>query len=113
MAEINTKIVADAILKKVKHLELGRTKIDKLAKAKAETLVEFKKQVAISTATKKANGTPTTIIDKVIYEDEPLRDALYASDMAEMSYKAFIVKMDALKAELNGWQSINRHLSEV
>ena len=105
--------VSQQILKKVQDLELGRSKIDGLAKNKAKTLVEHKKQVAIAILKLRADGTPTTILDKAIYAEQLVQDALYACEMAEVQYKAFIVKMDAIKAELNGYQSINKHLSEL
>ena len=105
--------VAEEILKKVRLLEKGRGKISALATAKAKTLVEYKKQVAIAILKLRADGTPTTILDKAIYAEPLVQDALYASEMAEVQYKALLVKMDAVKAELNGFQSLNRHLSEV
>ena len=105
--------VGKEIIKKVQLLEHGRGKINALAQAKAKTLVEHKKQVAIAIAKHRADGVPVSVMDKLIYEDKLVRDALYEMEMAEVQYKALIVKMDSIKAELNGYQSINRFLSEL
>ena len=54
---------------------------------------------------------PTTIIEKVakgICWKECLE-----KDLAETQYKVNLEKADIIKAQLNGYQSINRYLSET
>lgn len=110
---------AEKINGKVNQLAEMRVGINALASAKARTISDYDRSLAI-TLIKMRNGVkmqlegqtienpPTTIMEKLargICWKEKL-----AMEEAETRYKAHISSMDSIKAELNGLQSVNRHL---
>ena len=90
------------------------------AEAKAKAKGEYEKQLAI-TIIKLKNGLitefegqeiplnmPGNLIEKIA-KGICWKESI-AMDEAEAKYKALITDIDAIKSQLNGWQSINRHL---
>jgi hypothetical protein len=113
--------VAKAIEEKIKLLEMGREALKEKALAKAKAISEYEKALTL-TIIKLRNGVefefegerivnpPTTLIEKIakgICFNEKLQ-----MEEAEAEYKVVITKLEAIEAELNGYQSINRYLSE-
>ena len=113
--------VARKIEEKINTLELGRDLLKTKATEKAESIAEYEKMIAV-TIIKLKNGAEfeldghkvknpqVTIMEKIakgICYQEKLD-----MELAEANYKNAIVGMTALQAELNGYQSIFKHLEE-
>lgn len=109
----------DAIESLINQLEKAKAQIKDRGKRKAETLAEYDKQLAI-TIIKLKNGVkfklgdvetmdmPATIIEKTakgICFQEKLD-----METADAEYKSLITYIEVTEAQLNGFQSINRHL---
>jgi hypothetical protein len=111
--------VASQIESKIRLLEKGRSELEPLAQKRAETLSEYDKQMAIAVLQLR-NGKVVEIGGEMI-KDPPVSIierlakgmcAEYAmeAELADAKYKLSVKKLDAVQAELNGWQSINRYL---
>lgn len=115
-------IVARMIQDKVTLLEKGRAELEKRAKRKAESIANYEKNIAIVTMGLKNGQTfelegeaienpPATLIDKiakgVCYQEK------LDAELSDAQYRNAIVGLTTIQAELNGLQSINRHLSEL
>lgn len=109
----------EEILHKIKELRLARSVIFQSAKAKAKAISAFAKKVTI-TEIKLKNG----LIDKIdgIEVGHVVASAarkiaegycwqeLHDKELAEALYKSNLTNIEAIKAELNGLQSVNKHL---
>lgn len=102
--------VANAIEFKIKQLEELRRKIEGSATEKARAISEYDKAIAKQVFVLREKGHPSTIVKELAkgkcYQER------YDMELADGLYKSLISNMNCLQAELNGWQSINRHLSE-
>jgi len=112
--------ISQKIEQKIKLLERGRTELNDLMRTLAQTRAEYDKAVAVAivmlrngheykVGDESIKDPPVSIIDKLtrgICHEEKL-----AVELAEGMSKACIEKLKAVQAELNGYQSINRHLS--
>ena len=111
--------ISHRINEKIELLEKGRSLLLKRARRKAESIANYEKVLAITIIKLKANAIPeifgmeidnlpATLIEKTA------RGLIYSEklemELAEAEYKAAIVGMSAIQAELNGYQSINRFL---
>ena len=100
--------VSKDISDKIKLLEVGRSGLRELAVNKANAIGDYRKAMEIAVFTLKAAGNAATLIKDLARgkcnEEET------NMDLAESLYKIQITKMDSIKAELNGHQSIYRHL---
>lgn len=81
-----------------------------IARAKAMSNYDMRIQIAIVTL-REEGKFPATLIDRIAR-------GICAKDkedmeIAESNYKACISNLNALMAQLNGYQSIYRHLSET
>jgi len=107
---------------RINALETARAHLHFLATLKAESIALYEKVLAV-TIIKIKNGMevelqgrhivnpPVTIMEKIakgICWEEKL-----TMEKAEALYKAEVVSIQALTAELNGYQSINKYLGEV
>ena len=72
---------------------------------------DLKKRVAVETAKQRAKGTPATIIKDIVSGEVDAEEAHLKQ--TEMELKAKLALIDATKAQLNGWQSINKHFPET
>ena len=89
--------------------EGGRS--EALIQSKAETMRVYDKAIAVTSATLRGGGMPATLI-----KDQAKGDA--SQLMCEMivateTLKAHFARLEYLKAQLNGYQSINRHLEST
>ncbi len=100
--------IAQKIHDAIKEIGKEGQKSEGLINTKATTSADYDKQVAKAILTLKANGHPVSIIDKLARGE--CADALVAKILAEEMLKAHYAKMDRIKAQLNGLQSIYRHL---
>ena len=85
----------------------AETLIDDMAKATAD----FKRERAISSIKKKAEGVAVTMV-KHQAEGE-VADLEAEMIRATHTLKAHFAKREDLRAQLNGYQSINRHLAST
>lgn len=114
--------VAKRMNHRINALASARDNLKSLAEAKAQTIADYEKVLAV-TIIRMKNGMeveldekhiknpPVSIIEKIakgVCWEQKL-----AMEKAEALYKAEIVSIEALSAELNGYQSINKYLSEV
>ena len=84
-------------------------KVLEMIKTKAQAMAEYDKQRGMATGALKKDGVAVSIIDA--RAKEIVSEFLYLKIIAEESLKAHYSRMEQLKAQLNGLQSINRHLS--
>ena len=99
-----------------------RRRLDDLAEHKARTKATWKK-TRTTTMVSLRGGMTFDIGDvKVGYKSESnlrsdaegiISELEYDMDVAESAYKNCIVNLDCLRAQLNGKQSINRHLDNL
>ena len=111
---------ADKIEQKIAALETHRDSLQDASEKKASALSEYEKAVAI-TSLKVKEGLieefegiklPAKVSDtflRMIIKGLNYKK-LYKMSEAESAYKALVTTIDAIRAELNGLQSINRHL---
>lgn len=116
---MQTTKYADKIEEKIKLLEIGREKLLDSAKFKAETIGQYDKKLAI-VLIKLKNGEQLSLDGNVI-KDPPATLAVKIAngicweeciqmELATAEYKVNISKMQAVEAELNGYQSANKWL---
>ena len=114
--------IAMSIENKVGVIQRERPKLSGLAEEKARANAEYEKQLAIVLLKLKNadiaewNGIPVGKIPASIMQ-KVAQGIAYESkiqaDIAESAYKSHVLKLDAIKAELNALQSIYRHLDTV
>ena len=81
-----------------------------LIKEKAESMREYDKALSLGVAALRATETPVTVIDKLA--KGKVAEKLYDKIIAEEHLKAHWHRLEYLKAQLCGFQSIYRHLEE-
>jgi hypothetical protein len=104
----------------INQLKKAKKKLKIGAETKAKTIAEYEKSLAIMIIKLKndaidsfegeiiAKNLPANLIEKIakgICYQEKLN-----MEEAEAKYKALLAYIEAIKAELNGYQSIYRHL---
>ena len=101
--------VAQRIEMLIKEIGKCRREIEAKGIARAKAISNYDMRMGIALVTLRDEGKyPVTILEKVAKK-------LCATDredleIAESGYKACICNLEALKAQLNGYQSIYRHL---
>lgn len=104
---------------KIKLLETARKDLRKYAEAKALKMALYEKELAVCLI-KLKNGTPFEL-DGAVIENPPATtasliakgivwEAKQQAQLAEAQYKLAVTTLDSISAELNGYQSIFRHL---
>ena len=103
-------IIKTARLIELAIMKLGEEgkKLEALNEASALASSEYDKAIGTTIAKLKGKGEPTTIVDKLAKGE--CADLLYMKIVAEGQLKACYSNIDRIKAQLNGYQSINRHL---
>ncbi len=110
---------AERIESKIRLLEQGSLKIDPAITAYVAAAAEYDKQIAI-TEIKLRNGKPLTLDGEAI-KDPPVTiikdiakgycwEYKLRSDDALEKLRAIYKKLGYVESQLNGWQSINKHL---
>jgi len=82
-----------------------------LIEAKAKTTQDYKTARAVYSAKAKGDGMQTTLIKH--HAEGEASEEEYKMIVATEALKAHWAYMDNLKAQLNAYQSINRHLATV
>ena len=103
--------IAHEMQRAIEALKLEGQLSGNLIQAKAESTMKYKQSRAVHAVRAKGEGMQVTLI-KHHAEGEAAQEE-YDMIVATESLKAHWVRMDNLKAQLNGLQSINRHLSTV
>jgi hypothetical protein len=114
--------VARLIEQKINLLQEGRSQLKDKAHYKAETISNYERKIAI-VLIKLKNGEslaldgnviqkPPTTIAKEIARGICWEEKL-ALETAETEYKLTVEKLKSVEAELNGYQSIFRHLEKI
>ncbi len=104
--------VKDCIEKIIADIGHCRRDIETKGNARANAISNYDKQLKIAIVTLKENGKfPATLIEKIA--KGVCSDHRLTLELAEVGYKACISNLTALMAQLNGYQSIYRHLDSV
>lgn len=110
------------IFKKISEMDLIMKNIDNLSEEKANAIGNYEKAVSIALI-RLSNGEQLSLDGKTIKDpkaaaiDKIARGVCskekIAAELAEALYKNAIVKIETLRAEMNGFQSIGRYSQEV
>ncbi len=114
--------IAKRMNHRINELNTKRKELEDLSIKKAQSLGNYEKVIAL-TIMKLRNGfemeldgekvkNPQTTVTEKIAKGICFQEKIDA-ELAESKYKLTIVSMEAIKAELNGYQSISKHLSEI
>jgi len=116
------QVISQQMTKRIKALTDSRSTLKDLAITKANAITEYEKKVAI-TIIKLRNGMeaelegevisnpPVTVIDKVS-KGMCWKEKL-AMEQAIAMYHSETICMNALSVEINGFQSLNKYVTEV
>lgn len=114
--------ISDEIKAKIDELESMKKNLELLATEKARSSAEYEKTLAVTIMAlrngKKFLLSDETIVDPPVSIIEKIAKGIcweesIKSDMAESAYKNSLQIINMTEAQLNGFQSINRHLSEA
>lgn len=102
-------VVAQRIEKLISEIGKTRRQIEEKGRNRAAAITDYDKRIEIAIVTLREQGKfPATLIEKIAKGVcSPER---YAMEVAESDYRACVSNLEALKAQLNGYQSIYRHL---
>jgi len=103
--------VAQQIEKLIEAIRVEGARSTELIEAKAAAMRDYDKELGVAVAALKAAGTAVSIIDR--RAKEKAADLLYEKIVAEETLKAHFKRLEYLAAQLNGYQSINRHLEKT
>ena len=117
---MDVQYVAQKIEQKIQLCERGRTELNDLIRDQAMARAEYDRAIAV-TLVKLRNGVPFELEGHTIKDppvsilDKTARGICHAEKLAMESAeglcKACTEKLRAVQAELNGYQSIYKHLS--
>lgn len=114
--------IAKLIYGRCQELERLKGDLSSLAQKKAETSADYEKTLAMTIVglkngkeyeldTVKITEQPTTVLEKVA--KGICWKAKLEMDLAESAYKNSLKTIELTESQLNGYQSINRYLSEI
>lgn len=103
--------VASNITKLIEAIRSEGGRSAELIQAEAATMRDYDKAMSVASIELKAQGTAVTMIKEL--SKGACSDLLFDMIVAQKSLKAHWQRLDYLKAQLNGYQSINRHLSDA
>jgi len=111
--------LTEQIQKKINEIDMIRMQIKERGENKSQTIGEYEREIAV-TIIKLKNGIEfevdgqkiqnpqVTILEKIargICWDKKIE-----MEKADAAYKSIIVNLEAVEAQLNAFQSLNRHL---
>lgn len=108
---METVKISQLILGKIEQLENLKNDLETTSLIKATTSRDYDKNMALVTLKLRSEGTPASIIERLARGE--CADAKFDMEFAETKYKNVINIIHLTQAQLNGFQSINRHLSEA
>ncbi len=105
---MDSQPVMDRMKIRIKYLEDRRTDLEKMVKDQSESkaLLAYRKAMAMSTVTLKADGHPATLIETMAKGDCAEQEAEWKQ--AQIAMKANLALMEMASKELNALQSMNR-----
>lgn len=113
--------VAKRMNHRINSLETARNELEPVAIKRAQALLEYDKKIAL-TLIRLKNGEKFILDGAEIYKpavsiSEKIAKGIcfqekFDMEVADAAYKSLRSRMDCLKAELNGYQSINKALEE-
>ena len=106
----NPQEVTKLIMDRISLLGKARLKLSELANAKAEAVRVYHKALALK-VDELSGSYPATLT--ITMAKGAVADQRFEREKSEAVYKALIVAINALQAELNGLQSINKYQKEV
>lgn len=120
--KMDITFVADQIKDRIVALARGRELLSGASMKRAQTYAEYDKELGLTLLKLKNNkidsyegisclDLPVSIIDKVA--KSICWEKRLEMDKAEAEYKVVLCKLNTIQSELNGFQSINRHLSTM
>ena len=111
--------IASQMRGKIEELEELRAGLQSASLAKAKAIAEYEKSIALTTL-KLKNGVMRTWegqkVDQLQATIIPTTakgmcwSELYQKELAEANYKSILVQLEVIQTELNGLQSLFRHL---
>ena len=114
--------LSELIRFQIDNLEGMKTKLKERSHRKAQAIANYDKSLAL-TIIEIRNGKGVTVDGKLITDtgvslaDKLAKGACYQQrlemEVAEAEYKSLIAAIEVTKAQLNGLQSINRHLDTI
>lgn len=109
MAEKPIREIIEKLVAEIGHC---RREIETKGNARAKAISNYDKQLKIAIVVLREEGKfPATLIEKIA--KGVCCDHREQLELAEVGYKACISNLEALKAQLNGYQSIYKHLDSV
>ena len=93
----------------IKALSAELERSEGLIAQKAETAAAYDKAAAVQAVRLKDEGLPIGLIEKIVKGE--LADLAAKKIQAEEILRAHFWRLEVLKAQLNGYQSINRYLT--
>ena len=109
--ELDIIVVQERIQTKIAQLNKVMLTMPDKIKAKAKTAAEYDRDIAKTIIFLKDEGTAVSIIDKMARGR--CWEARYAMEEADAMYRATLSEIEVLKAQLNGFQSIFRQMSQI
>ena len=114
--------IADTIQKIIAKIGVCRKEIEGKGQARAKAIKAYDMKLAIALATlresnnyemagRKWEAPPVSIMEKIA--KGIVAEERYNLEIAEAGYKSAICNLEALQAQLNGFQSIFRHLDSA
>lgn len=103
--------IAQKIVNLIDDLRRLCNDLEPLAINMAESIAMYDKAIRTRIIELKADGTQTTICEKIAKGD--CHKQLIDKELNIALYKIKNTKIECARASLNGYQSINKHLSEV
>jgi hypothetical protein len=103
--------VAENIERIINALKAEGVKSQDLVTAKAVCISDYDKAIGVATLTLKSEGHPATLIPSLAKNvaSDQRRDMVVAEEMLKAHYS----RIGILEAQLNGYQSIFRHLQSM
>lgn len=105
--------ISDRIIELTRNLATRRAKLERFVKSKklSTALVNYDKKLQITMAKLRTNDMPIGLVEKTAKGMccEEAADL----EQAKIEYRAATILIDAVKAELNAYQSLFRNLEEA
>jgi hypothetical protein len=107
---------------RINELSKLEIKLEEYAILRARAIVDYELELAKKIVSLKGGkeftlegeivrDVPTTIIEKIARG--LIHEIIFKKEVAESNYKNILAKIEIVKAQLNGYQSINKHLTEM
>ncbi|KKL21733.1 hypothetical protein LCGC14_2442480 [marine sediment metagenome] len=100
--------VAEDIMKAINAIKVEGKQSYALLEAKAMAMANYDKELAVAMARLKGEGMPVSVIEKTAKGS--VSDALCKKILCEEILRAHYCRLENLRAQLNGLQSVNRFL---